>query len=51
MEKEFEEVIVAIPKMEVEIVKVTHTIGEDEKVLKEIQENCKGADLLFISLP
>jgi hypothetical protein len=51
VEKETEEATVVIPKMEAEIVKLTQTLGEEEKVLEEIQENCKGADQLnFYSL-
>ncbi len=33
-----------IPKMEAEIVKLAQKLGEEEKVLEEIQENCKGTD-------
>ncbi len=44
VEKETEEATVVIPKMEAEIVKLTQKLGEEEKVLEEIQENCKGAD-------
>ncbi len=46
VEKETEEATVVIPKMEAEIVKLTQKLGEEEKVLEEIQENCKGANQL-----
>jgi hypothetical protein len=35
-----------IPKMGTKIVKPTKKLGEEEKVLEAIQENCKGVNLL-----
>ncbi len=35
-----------IPKMGIGVVKPTEKLGEEEKVLEEIQENCKGTDPL-----
>ncbi len=35
-----------IPKMGIEIIKPIKKLGEEEKVLEVIQENCKGADPL-----
>jgi hypothetical protein len=46
LEKEIEEATTMIPKMGIGVVKPTEKLGEEEKVLEEIQENCKGTDPL-----
>ncbi len=46
MEKETKEATTVIPKMGIKIVKPTKKLGEEEKVLKAIEENCKGAKSL-----
>jgi hypothetical protein len=46
VEREIEKATMVIPKTEIEIVKPTQKHREEEKVLEEIQENYKGANLL-----
>lgn len=46
VEKETEESTVLIPKMEADIIRFTQQLGEEEKLLEEMQEGCKGVILL-----
>jgi hypothetical protein len=46
VEKETKEAIIVIPKMGTEIINPIKKLGEEEKMLEVIQENCKGANPL-----